>query len=297
MKRPSLASSMKALKEDVAPDPVALVAKARQEPPAAPPLKFHAATREGMKRLLTPVPPELHRRLKIRAAEQDTTLEALSRGALEACLSPADAQGSAVAAIVTKAEPKPADRTRSFLARAAEALRGAQLDDLAGLEITEEMEAAKDAVVEAWQDGVGREQWLKRARAARAADDAADKAATKAVKAYRADAIAAARTPEQIRATKEAFAQAKVEDHAVAFLRDELGGERFAKFVGMFHHIRYMSGFDKALWRIGELVPNIECGTVINPETGDKARVGIDGSRWIEKASTAGDEGEPTTTN
>jgi hypothetical protein len=166
MKRPSLASSMKALKEDVAPDPVALVAKARQESPAAPPLKFHAATREGMKRLLTPVPPELHRRLKIRAAEQDTTLEALSRGALEACLSPPDAQVSAVAAIVTKAEPKPkpAERTRSFLARAAEALRGAQLDDLAGLEITEEMEAARDAVVKAWEEGVGREQheqWAK----------------------------------------------------------------------------------------------------------------------------------------
>lgn len=90
MKRPSLASSMKALKEDVAPDPVALVAKARQESAAAPPLKFHAATREGMKRLLTPVPPELHKRLKMLAVKQDTTLEALTRAALESYLSKHD---------------------------------------------------------------------------------------------------------------------------------------------------------------------------------------------------------------
>jgi hypothetical protein len=85
-KRPSLASSMKALKEDVAPDPVALVAKAQE--PAAPtsPHKFHAATREGMKRLLTPVPPELHKRLKMLAVSQDTTLEAITRAALESYL-------------------------------------------------------------------------------------------------------------------------------------------------------------------------------------------------------------------
>ncbi len=91
-KRPSLASSMKALKEDVAPDPVALVAKAR-EPAAAPvpaPQKFHAATREGMKRLLTPLPPELHKRLKLLAVRQDTTLEALTRAALESYLSQHD---------------------------------------------------------------------------------------------------------------------------------------------------------------------------------------------------------------
>jgi len=90
-KRPSLASSMKALKEDVAPDPVALVAKAREPvaptPAPASPQKFHAATREGMKRLLTPVPPELHKRLKMLAVSQDTTLEAITRTALESYLS------------------------------------------------------------------------------------------------------------------------------------------------------------------------------------------------------------------
>jgi hypothetical protein len=36
-----------------------------------------------MKRLLTPVPPELHKRLKMLAVKNDTTLEALTRAALE----------------------------------------------------------------------------------------------------------------------------------------------------------------------------------------------------------------------
>ena len=61
MKRPSLANSMKVLNEDTAPDPVALVTKARE--PAAKG-KAPAATRAGMKRLLTPVEPQLHKRLK-----------------------------------------------------------------------------------------------------------------------------------------------------------------------------------------------------------------------------------------
>jgi hypothetical protein len=83
-KRPSLASSMKALAEDTTPDPVALVAKAREAAPASS--RFHAATREGMKRLLTPVSPELHKRLKMLAVQQETTLEAITRAALEAYL-------------------------------------------------------------------------------------------------------------------------------------------------------------------------------------------------------------------
>ncbi len=84
MKRPSLANSMKVLNEDTAPDPVALVTKARE--PAAKG-KAPAATRAGMKRLLTPVEPQLHKRLKILAAQQDTTLEALTRAALESYVS------------------------------------------------------------------------------------------------------------------------------------------------------------------------------------------------------------------
>jgi hypothetical protein len=75
-----------------------------------------------------------------------------------------------------------------------------------------------------------------------------------------------------------------VEDHAVAYLRDELGEEKFSKFVGMFHQIHYGNGFSRALWRIGELVKSgIECGMPINPETGEVARVGTNGKRWIEK--------------
>jgi hypothetical protein len=89
-KRPSLASNMKALAEPTAPDPVALVAKAREErspapvsvPAPAERRSFHAATREGMKRLLTPVEPSLHKRLKMLAVQQETTLEAITRAAL-----------------------------------------------------------------------------------------------------------------------------------------------------------------------------------------------------------------------
>jgi predicted transcriptional regulator len=82
-KRPSLASNMKALAEPTAPDPEALVAKAREErPPFIERKTFHAATREGMKRLLTPVEPELHKRLKLLAVQQETTLEAITRAAL-----------------------------------------------------------------------------------------------------------------------------------------------------------------------------------------------------------------------
>jgi hypothetical protein len=90
MKRPSLATSMKVLNEDTAPDPVALVTKARE--PAAKG-KAPAATRAGMKRLLTPVEPQLHKRLKILAAQQDTTLEALTRAALESYVSKHDSKG------------------------------------------------------------------------------------------------------------------------------------------------------------------------------------------------------------
>jgi len=88
-KRPSLAASMRELKEDTAPDPVALVAKARESAPAPEPApqKFKAATREGMKRLLVLVSPELHKRLKMMAVVEDTTLEAITRAALEAYVS------------------------------------------------------------------------------------------------------------------------------------------------------------------------------------------------------------------
>jgi predicted transcriptional regulator len=40
-----------------------------------------------MKRLLVPVSPELHKRLKMMAVVEDTTLEAITRAALEAYVS------------------------------------------------------------------------------------------------------------------------------------------------------------------------------------------------------------------
>ena len=83
MKRPSLASSMKALASDSASDPAPLVQKVRPEALQA---SKPSATRAGMKRLLTPVAPELHKRLKLLAVKQDTTLEAITRAALEAYL-------------------------------------------------------------------------------------------------------------------------------------------------------------------------------------------------------------------
>ena len=85
MKRPSLAFSMKALAQDHSPDPVALVQ--RTSPARESMERKPAATRAGMKRLLTPVTPELHKKLKLLAVKQDTTLEAVTRAALEDYLS------------------------------------------------------------------------------------------------------------------------------------------------------------------------------------------------------------------
>jgi len=90
-KRPSLASSMKALSEDITPDPVALVTKSRT-PATSVAVKPAASTREGMKRLLTPVTPQLHKRLKMMAVREDTTLEAITRTALEFYLSKHDSK-------------------------------------------------------------------------------------------------------------------------------------------------------------------------------------------------------------
>jgi hypothetical protein len=59
--------------------------------------------------------------------------------------------------------------------------------------------------------------------------------------------------------------------HAVAYLRDELGEERFAVFLEMFKNIYYVNGMSRAIWRIGKFVPHVACGDPINPETGDKA--------------------------
>lgn len=80
-KRPSLAESMKAVQQPSRP----VLA------PAQPPQKtdaegegrrYHAATREGMKRITTVVAPGEHRRLKRLSADTDRSIEELVREAL-----------------------------------------------------------------------------------------------------------------------------------------------------------------------------------------------------------------------
>jgi hypothetical protein len=91
-KRPSLADRMRAFVEPE-PAPESVLKPVVQAEPSVSPVaehvvipraggKFHARTREGMKKLLTPVEPSLHKRLKILAVKQDTTLEAITRAAL-----------------------------------------------------------------------------------------------------------------------------------------------------------------------------------------------------------------------
>jgi hypothetical protein len=46
-------------------------------------MAYYAASRRGQRLVVTPVMPALHRRLKIRAAETDLTLEATCRLAFE----------------------------------------------------------------------------------------------------------------------------------------------------------------------------------------------------------------------
>ena len=65
MKRGSLAQNLKALSRK--PDPAA------ERPPSS---------REGLKKILVPVEPELHKRLKLLAVQQDRTMESIMRAAL-----------------------------------------------------------------------------------------------------------------------------------------------------------------------------------------------------------------------
>lgn len=81
-KRPSLASSMRTLAEPTAPDPVALVASRKAAVEAVPSQKAKAGPRyEGMKKMLIPVDPDTHRRLRMLALQQGVTLEKLMQDA------------------------------------------------------------------------------------------------------------------------------------------------------------------------------------------------------------------------
>ena len=87
-KRPSLAESMRA----VATGSASVPAIDRSEPMPPPPAtasvptgaaKFHAATREGLKKVTTGVEPAKHKRLKRLAVDIDKSVEDLLREAID----------------------------------------------------------------------------------------------------------------------------------------------------------------------------------------------------------------------
>jgi predicted HicB family RNase H-like nuclease len=74
-KRPSLAESMKALSEPTAPDPIALVSREAPVTPQAEPTRTTGKRYEGFKKMLIPVDPEVHRKLRMIGLQRDMTLE------------------------------------------------------------------------------------------------------------------------------------------------------------------------------------------------------------------------------
>jgi hypothetical protein len=87
-KRPSLADTMRqAVASDPEPAPPAPAASppvaaptpkpAKAAPPAARPAGFYASTRAGKKKVTAALDPTMHRDLKMLAAEQGATTEAL----------------------------------------------------------------------------------------------------------------------------------------------------------------------------------------------------------------------------
>ncbi len=79
-KRPSLADNMKAFAEPAQPIPAPI--SVSPPAPAPAPAAARAKSRAGMKLLLTPVEPSIHKRLKLLAVQQDSTIEATVRTAL-----------------------------------------------------------------------------------------------------------------------------------------------------------------------------------------------------------------------
>jgi hypothetical protein len=80
-KRPSLAETLKSFSEPIRPNPVAPSQAPHVVIPAEPEPKGRAKTRAGMKLLLTPVEPSIHKRLKLLAVQNDKTLEDIARAA------------------------------------------------------------------------------------------------------------------------------------------------------------------------------------------------------------------------
>ena len=81
-RRPSLAASMKAVKETPAPAPIAVLVPPQAAPAPTPRKPYFAATREGMKRVAFGLSPEEHRRLKRLAVDTGRSIEDLMREAV-----------------------------------------------------------------------------------------------------------------------------------------------------------------------------------------------------------------------
>jgi len=80
-KRPSLAESMKMFSEPgptIQMQPKDVSASSQQQEK-----KYYAATREGLKRLLVPIEPKIHKQLKLFAIQNDRTLESITREAIQ----------------------------------------------------------------------------------------------------------------------------------------------------------------------------------------------------------------------
>lgn len=77
----NLSKSMKSVSESTQPDLEALVAN-RQVQPAADPTPQPTKRYEGMKKMLIPIDPKIHRDLKMIALQRDTTLEKIVQEAV-----------------------------------------------------------------------------------------------------------------------------------------------------------------------------------------------------------------------
>lgn len=81
IKSSKLAEDMKTLSETTAPNPTALVERAHVSTPLQEP-KLVGKRYEGMKKMLIPLDPAVHRQLKMLAVQNDMTLEKVVQEAI-----------------------------------------------------------------------------------------------------------------------------------------------------------------------------------------------------------------------
>lgn len=79
-KRPSLTESMKSVQGQA--KPVVTIARPAEDREGSEKLRYHAATRQGMKRVTAVVEPEEHRRLKRLSVDTGQSIEELMREAM-----------------------------------------------------------------------------------------------------------------------------------------------------------------------------------------------------------------------